>query len=85
MRRSRKQFRRGFTLLELVLVLLLLCICVATAAPSLRGFWHGSRIKDAGDQIMAITRWSRTQAIWNDLPAQSRCQRRQLLADHAKR
>src|SRR6266480_902943 len=63
MRRSRKQFRRGFTLLELVLVLLLLCICVATAAPSLRGFWHGSRIKDAGDQVMAITRWSRTQAI----------------------
>jgi len=55
--------RRGFTLLELVLVLLLMCICVAIAAPSLRGFWHGSRIKDAGDQIMAVTRWSRTQAI----------------------
>ena len=63
MKRPRFKSRSGFTLLEMVLVLLILTIVVAMAAPSLRGFWHGSRIKDAGDQIMAVTRFARTQAI----------------------
>src|SRR5437870_3033100 len=59
----RKQFRSAFTLMELVLVLLLLTIAMAIAAPALRNFWKGNRIKDAGEQLAYITRLARTQAI----------------------
>jgi type II secretion system protein H len=58
-----KHFRSAFTLMELVLVLLILTIAMAMAAPSLRNFWKGNRVKDAGDQLAYITRLARTQAI----------------------
>jgi len=44
-------------------VLLILTIVMAIAAPSLRTFWKGNRVKDAGDQLAYITRLARTQAI----------------------
>ena len=49
--------------MELVLVLMLITIAMAIAAPSLRNFWKGNRVKDAGDQLAYITRLARTQAI----------------------
>lgn len=49
--------------MELVLVLLILTIAMAIAAPSLRNFWKGNRVKDAGEQLAYITRLARTQAI----------------------
>src|SRR4051812_17314628 len=63
MRAYSKNPRRGFTLMELVLVLVILTIAMAMAAPSLRNFWKGNRIKDAGEQLGYITRLARTQAI----------------------
>jgi prepilin-type N-terminal cleavage/methylation domain-containing protein len=61
----KRQSRRAFTLLELVVVMLLLTIMMAMAAPSLRNFWKGNRVKDAGDQLVYITRLARSQAITN--------------------
>jgi len=58
-----KHLRPAFTLLELVLVLLILTIAMAIASPSLRNFWKGNRVKDAGEQLAYITRLARTQAI----------------------
>src|SRR6266487_1156075 len=58
-----KHLRPAFTLLELVLVLLILTIAMAIASPSLRNFWKGNRVKDAGEQLSYITRLARTQAI----------------------
>jgi len=43
-------------------VLLLITIVMAIAAPSLRNFWKGNRVKDAGDQLAYITRLARIQA-----------------------
>jgi prepilin-type N-terminal cleavage/methylation domain-containing protein len=59
------QSRRAFTLLELVVVLLLLTVVMAMTAPALRTFWKGNRVKDAGDQLVYVTRLARTQAISN--------------------
>jgi prepilin-type N-terminal cleavage/methylation domain-containing protein len=59
-----RHFRhRGFTLLELVLVLLILCIALAAAAPALTGWGHASKVRDAGDQFLAVARWARTAAL----------------------
>src|SRR5437764_10321774 len=63
MKQRSKHFRSAFTLMELVLVLLILTIAMAIAAPSLRNFWKGNRVKDAGEQLSYITRLARTQAI----------------------
>lgn len=53
----------GFTLLELVLVMLLLTIIMATAAPSLSNFARGRKSKDAAQNIVALARYARGQAI----------------------
>jgi type II secretion system protein H len=58
-RRSR---HHAFTLLELVLVLLIVSIALATAAPSLRGWNRGSKLRDAGEQFLAVARYARTQS-----------------------
>lgn len=54
---------RGFTLLELVLVLVIICTALAVAAPSLRNWSHGSYVRNAADEFVAVTRYARTQAI----------------------
>lgn len=53
----------AFTLLELVLVLLVLSLMVALAAPSLRGWRHGARLRDAADELLSATRWAQSQAV----------------------
>ena len=61
---NRPRFKSsGFTLLELVLVMLVLTIVMAMAAPSLTHFWRGSRLRDSAEQVVAVTRYARTQAI----------------------
>ena len=66
MQTARAKFRRrpatGFTLLELVLVLLVITIAVGVAAPSLRGWNRGSKMRDTADQIITLARLARTQA-----------------------
>ena len=54
---------RGFTLLELVLVLVIICTALAIAAPSLRGWSHGTYLRNAADEFVAVTRYARTQAV----------------------
>jgi type II secretion system protein H len=67
MRTTRVQFhcsgrRAAFTLLELVLVLLVITIAVGIAAPSLRGWSRGSKMRDTADQLVTLARLARTQA-----------------------
>src|SRR3954471_5099811 len=54
---------RAFTLLELVMVMVLIVIILSIAAPSLRGWSRGSRLRDATDDFLSLTRYARTQAI----------------------
>jgi type II secretion system protein H len=61
--RPRRHLRRAFTLIELILVLVILSTALAIAAPSLRGWSKGSKLRDAADQFQAVTRWARAQAI----------------------
>ncbi len=51
------------TLLELILVMTILSTILAMAAPSLRGFFTSRRGDEAAAQILALTRFARSQAI----------------------
>ena len=62
--RARRQ-PHAFTLLELVLVLVILAAAMAVVAPSLRGWSRGAKVRDAGDQFLAVTRWARSEALAN--------------------
>jgi Tfp pilus assembly protein FimT len=42
-----------------------ICMALAIAAPSLSNWNHGSHQRDAVDQILALTRYARTQAVTN--------------------
>ena len=46
-------------------MLVIISIALAAAAPALRGWSRGSRLRDAGDDFLAAARWARTQAISN--------------------
>lgn len=61
--RTRTAHPRGFTLLELVLVLVIIALAMATVAPSLRGWSRGARLNAAADEVLALARRARTQAI----------------------
>lgn len=52
----------GFTLLELILVMVIICVVLGMAAPSLRGWSRGSALRDAADELLAVTRLARSQA-----------------------
>src|SRR3954468_1875442 len=58
----RRSEPRGFTLLELILVLVIISIALAMAAPSLKGWSRGGKLRDAGDQFLALTRYARAQS-----------------------
>lgn len=58
----------GFTLIELVLVMMIVCITLAMAAPSLRGWSKGSRLRDEADTFVALTRLARSQAVTTGKP-----------------
>ena len=61
--RTTRSHPRAFTLFELVLVMVILCIAMAVAAPSLRGWSHGARLRDSADQFLAAARFAHTKAI----------------------
>ena len=52
----------GFTLFELVIVMVVVATLVAITMPSLRGFWSGSRSRDAATEFLAVTQWARAKA-----------------------
>jgi general secretion pathway protein H len=60
---SNKSRPLGFTLLELIVVMSIVCISLATVAPVLRGFWEGGQLRNQALQILALTKWARTQAV----------------------
>jgi type II secretion system protein H len=59
--RGRDNF--GFTLIELVVVLTIITIALGMAAPSLRGWSDGAKLRDAADQFIATTQYARNQAV----------------------
>ncbi len=62
MRRSRATYS-GFTLIELVLVLLLLSVIVAMAAPNMRGWSEGAKLRNTADDFMNAAYWAQNEAI----------------------
>jgi len=62
---TKSQRHSGFTLLELILVMGVICVTLALAAPSLSNWSRGSQQRDAIDQILALTRYARTEAVTN--------------------
>ena len=53
----------GFTLLELLVVLLIMAIAIGIAMPVLSGSARGRRLADTTNEILALTRYGREQAI----------------------
>jgi prepilin-type N-terminal cleavage/methylation domain-containing protein len=53
----------AFTLMELVLVMVIIAIALAAAAQALSGWSRGTKLRDAGDQFLAMTRYARTRAV----------------------
>src|SRR6185503_3394053 len=60
---SRARSHSGFTLWELILVMVIITLALAMAAPSLGGWGRAAKLRDTGDQFLAVTRWARSQAI----------------------
>ncbi|MGC4034220.1 MAG: prepilin-type N-terminal cleavage/methylation domain-containing protein [Tepidisphaeraceae bacterium] len=59
---------RGFTLIELILVLIVLSVVMAIAAPSLRGWGQGQKLRNVADDFLSATRYARTQAVTTATP-----------------
>lgn len=55
---------KAFTLLELILIMIILCTVLAMAAPSLRGFFSSRQLNDISEQILAMTRYAKVQAVF---------------------
>ena len=55
---------KAFTLLELILIMIILCTVLAMAAPSLRGFFTSRQLNDMTEQILAMTRYAKVQAVF---------------------
>jgi prepilin-type N-terminal cleavage/methylation domain-containing protein len=60
--RSRIQ-SRGFTLIELILVMVIISIALGYAAPSLRGWGQGQKLRNAADEFVAATGTARSLAV----------------------
>lgn len=53
----------AFTLLELLMIMVILAIVAMVAAPALSTFGKGRGAGNCAEQIVALTRWARTQSI----------------------
>ncbi|HET6251700.1 MAG TPA: prepilin-type N-terminal cleavage/methylation domain-containing protein [Tepidisphaeraceae bacterium] len=63
MSRPRPNFSQAFTLIELILVLAIIAVIATIAVPSVANFERSQRIGETADQVVALARWARTQAI----------------------
>ena len=59
----RATLRSAFSLIELMLVMAILAIALAMMVPTLHGFGTGRRVEHTANQMVALARWARTQAI----------------------
>ena len=62
-KKMKRPYCDGFTLLELVLVMVIITTTLGIAAPSLQGFFASRRTQDTVSQIITMTRHARSQAI----------------------
>ncbi len=62
-KKKRRGADAGFTLLEIIVVMVILSTVLAMAGPSLRGFFASRKANDTAAQILALTQYSRSQAI----------------------
>ena len=60
---TRASHPHAFTLIELLLLLMVIASALAIAAPAMSGWGRNMRLRDAGDQLHATTKWARAQAI----------------------
>lgn len=58
----------AFTLIELIVVMLIIATALAVAAPSLRGWSRGAKLRDETDQFLSVARWARAQSIATATP-----------------
>lgn len=58
---------KAFTLLELILVMIILCTVLAMAAPSLRGFFTSHQLNDMCEQVLVMTRYAKSQAVFEGI------------------
>ena len=65
MARSRANSVCAFTLIELILVLAIIAIISSIAIPAVANFEKHQRVSETADDIVALARWARTQAIGN--------------------
>ncbi|MGN6626079.1 MAG: GspH/FimT family pseudopilin [Tepidisphaeraceae bacterium] len=66
MKRLRPNF--AFTLIEMVLVLVIISITLAMAAPSLRNWGEGQKLRNASDNFLAATGYARAEAVAKATP-----------------
>ena len=50
-------------MLELLIVLAILAVALGMVIPTLHGFGEGRSIEHTADQLVALARWARTQAV----------------------
>ena len=53
----------GFTLLELVLVMVIITVVLSMAAPMMRGWSRGTKLRDTADEFMTAARKGRIEAV----------------------
>ncbi len=58
----------GFTLLELILVLAVISVVLTLCTPVLRGFFESRQTSDAAQNLLAMTKWARSQAVTRGSP-----------------
>ena len=63
-RRKHPVGSKAFTLLELILIMIILCTVLAMAAPSMRGFFSSQQLSNMTEQILAMTRYAKVQAVF---------------------
>lgn len=66
--RADLNFRRAFTLLEMILVMTLIVILAALVVPSIRGFYKGEKLMAATDGVRAAAAQARLMAIDHGIP-----------------
>jgi prepilin-type N-terminal cleavage/methylation domain-containing protein len=72
------RLRLGFTLFELVIVMVVIATLIAIAMPAVRGFWSGTRSRDATTELLATMQYARAKSA-----AEARIYRLTLDVDNA--
>lgn len=58
----------AFTLIELILVLAVISMVLTLCAPAMRGFFESRQTAEAAQNVLAMTRWARSEAVTRGNP-----------------